>query len=148
MKQQSTATLKQLRIAPRKVRLLVDLIRGRDVADALLQLQFSKKHAAKPVSKLLRSAVANAEHNHGVDINTLVVKEAFVDGGPIMYRWMPRAFGRATKLRKRTSHITLVVEGEEKKAVPKKAKKADKASDTEKTEEKKADIPKKSDEKV
>lgn len=125
MKQTATAKLNNLRMAPRKVRLLADLIRGMHVAEALVQLKFSKKHAAKPMMKLLRSAVANAEHNNNIDIDTLVVTEAYVNGGPILYRWMPRAFGRATKIRKRTSHITIVVEGEEK-AAPKKAKKATK----------------------
>lgn len=133
MKQQATAKLRNLRIAPRKVRLLVDLIRGMHVADALVQLKFSKKSAAKPVMKLLRSAVANAEHNASIDIDTLVVTEAYVDGGPILYRWMSRAFGRAAKIRKRTSHVTLVVEGETKTAPKKKAKVAEEK--TEKTTE-------------
>ncbi|PIR76091.1 MAG: 50S ribosomal protein L22 [Candidatus Magasanikbacteria bacterium CG10_big_fil_rev_8_21_14_0_10_42_10] len=125
MKRQATAKLSSLRIAPRKVRLLADLIRGMHVSDALMQLKFSKKQAAVPVIKLLRSAVANAEHNANIDIDTLIIKESYVDGGPISYRWMPRAFGRAGKIRKRTSHVTLVLEGEEKnkKAVTKKVKK-------------------------
>ncbi len=135
MKQTATAKLNDLRMAPRKVRLLADLIRGMHVAEALVQLKFSKKHAAKKMITLLRSAVANAEHNANIDIDTLVVKEAYVNGGPILYRWMPRAFGRATKIRKRTSHITLVVEGDEKKEAPKKEKKVKK----EKTEEKKVE---------
>ena len=109
MKRQATAKLNNLRVAPRKVRLLVDLIRGMHVAEALMQLKFSKKHAATSVMKLLRSAVANAEHNADIDIDTLIVKEAYVDGGPILYRWMPRAFGRAGKIRKRTSHIQIVL---------------------------------------
>ncbi len=153
MKQTATAKLNNLRIAPRKVRLLADLIRGMHVAEALVQLKFSKKHAAKNMSVLLRSAVANAEHNADIDIDTLVVKEAYVNGGPILYRWMPRAFGRATKIRKRTSHITLVVEGDEKIAKVKKAKKeasAEKENEkklTKKDKDKKVDIPKKIDEK-
>ncbi|HBB38358.1 MAG: 50S ribosomal protein L22 [Candidatus Magasanikbacteria bacterium GW2011_GWD2_43_18] len=134
MKRQATAKLNNLRVAPRKVRLLVDLIRGMHAADALVQLKFSKKHAASSVLKLLRSAVANAEHNADIDIDTLMVKEAYVDGGPILYRWMPRAFGRAGKIRKRTSHITLVLEGDEKAT-----KKAPKAS-TQKKEEMKEDV--------
>jgi len=121
MKQTATAKLNNLRIAPRKVRLLADLIRGMHVAEALVQLKFSKKNAAKQMITLLRSAVANAEHNENIDIDTLIVKESYVNGGPILYRWMPRAFGRATKIRKRTCHVTLVVEGEEK-AAPKKTK--------------------------
>ncbi len=138
MKQQATAKLNNLRIAPRKVRLLADLIRGMHVAEALVQLKFSKKHAAKNLMTLVRSAVANAEHNENIDIDTLVITEAYVNGGPILYRWMPRAFGRATKIRKRTSHVTIVVEGEEK-AAPKKEKKAKKTEEkkTEDTQEKK-----------
>ncbi len=101
---------------------------------ALNQLGLSKKHAAKPVSKLLKSAMANAVHNDNVDASTLVVKRAFVDGGPILYRWMPRAFGRASKIRKRTSHITLILEGEAKEAAAKSKKKESKdTSDKEKT---------------
>ncbi|PIR75867.1 MAG: 50S ribosomal protein L22 [Candidatus Magasanikbacteria bacterium CG_4_9_14_0_2_um_filter_42_11] len=136
MKRQATAKLNNLRVAPRKVRLLVDLIRGMHVAEALMQLKFSKKHAATSVMKLLRSAVANAEHNADIDIDTLIVKEAYVDGGPILYRWMPRAFGRAGKIRKRTSHITIVLEGDEKTKKAAKEKKETK-KETKKTKEKK-----------
>jgi large subunit ribosomal protein L22 len=134
MKMQTTAKLRQLRVAPRKVRLVVDLIRGMSVKDALVQLQFSPKHSARPVMKLLQSAMANAKHNHEMDTETLVVKTAFVDGGPTLHRWMPRAMGRATKLRKRTSHITLILEGDvvEKKAPAKKEVK-EKAEATEET---------------
>ena len=135
MKQQATAKLNNLRVAPRKVRLLADLIRGMHVAEALVQLKFSKKHAAKDIITLLRSAVANAEHNQNIDIDTLVIVESYVNGGPILYRWMPRAFGRAAKIRKRTSHITLVVEGEEK---PEKKAKKPKATKEKKDTEKEA----------
>lgn len=107
----ATAHLRKLRIAPRKVRLLIDLIRGMQVEEARRQLQFSSKAAARPVLKLLESAVANAVNNHKMVKETLVIQKATVDGGPIMYRWMPRAFGRAGKIRKRTSHITLVLSG-------------------------------------
>lgn len=133
MKQTAKATLNNLRIAPRKVRLLADLIRGRHVADALIQLKFSQKDAALPVMKLLRSAIANAEHNYQIDIETLVVKESYVDGGPILYRWMPRAFGRAGKIRKRTSHVTVVLEGDvkETKKPAKKEKKGQKNTEGE-----------------
>jgi len=114
MKQTAVAKLNDFRMAPRKVRLLVDLIRGMHVDEAMVQLKFSKKHAARQIMKLVDSVVANAEHNTNLDIDTLVITKAFVDGGPILYRWMPRAFGRAAKIRKRTCHITLVVEGDEK----------------------------------
>jgi large subunit ribosomal protein L22 len=142
MKHTAIAKLNNVRIAPRKVRLLADLIRGMNVAEALVQLKFSKKHAAKNMMTLLRSAVANAEHNNNIDINTLVVKESYVNGGPILYRWMPRAFGRATKIRKRTSHVTIVVEGEEKVSKkPAKAKKEKKdEKDVAKKESKKDEI--------
>jgi len=112
MKQLATAKLRYLRMAPRKARLLIDMIRGMKADQAMVQLQFSKRHASLPVQKLLASAVANAEHNNNLNPDTLVIKTAFVDGGPILYRSTPRAQGRATPIRKRTSHITLVLEGD------------------------------------
>jgi len=121
MKQTATAKLRYLRMAPRKARLLIDMIRGMKASDAMVQLQFSKRHASLPVQKLLASAVANAQNNSNLNPDTLVIKTAFVDGGPILYRSMPRAQGRATPLRKRTCHITLVLEGDVNEA-PKKAK--------------------------
>ena len=137
MKKTATAKLRYLRMAPRKVRLIIDVIRGMKAEEALLQLQFSKRHASLPVYKLLASAIANATHNANIDPATLVVKTAFVDGGPILYRSMPRAQGRATPLRKRTAHITLTVEGDVLEA--KKAKEAP----VEKEEKEKAKTPKK-----
>lgn len=119
-------------MAPRKVRLLADLIRGMRVVDAMIQLKFSRKHAAKEMITLLRSAVANAEHNANIDADTLVITESYVNGGPILYRWMPRAFGRASKIRKRTSHVVVVLEGEEKVAKNTK-KKTDKVKNIKKT---------------
>lgn len=127
MKVQTKAKLRYLRMSPRKVRLLIDLIRGMKVNAAVTQLEFSKKQAARPVLKLLKSAMANAQHNDQADPQSLVVKTAFVDGGPILYRWMPRAFGRATKIRKRTSHVTIVLEGDQKAGKAGNAKKAGKA---------------------
>lgn len=120
MKGTATATLKNLRMGPRKVRLVVDLIRGQRVPDALSQLQFSKKHASRAVAKLLESAIANAVHNNHLKQETLYISEAFVDGGAVLHRWMPRAMGRATPLRKRSSHITLVLSGEVDAAAAKK----------------------------
>jgi len=99
-------------MSPRKVRLLVDLIRGMNANEALLQLSFSAKEAARPVRKLLESGMANAAHNHGADKKTLTIVRASVDGGAMMYRYTPRAQGRATPIRHRTSHITLILEGE------------------------------------
>lgn len=120
---ETTATLKNLRVSPRKVRLLTDLIKGMTVAEALVQLEYARKHASRPILKLLRSAVANATHNHNLKPETLMVTNAFVDGGAILYRWMPRAMGRATPLRKRTAHITIVLSGDvDPSAVPKEVK--------------------------
>lgn len=121
---QSTAKLNYLRLSPRKIRLLVDLVRGMKVDDAITQLQLTQKKAARPLLKLIESGIANAEHNHGMSPDSLVIAQAYVNGGPIIYRWMPRAFGRASKIRKRTSHVTIVLEGEatekraEKKSQP------------------------------
>ena len=105
-------------MAPRKVRILADLLIGKSVAEAVVQLEQSRRTAARPLLKLLQSAVANAKHNHESDESSLMVKQITVDGGPILYRWMPRAMGRATPLRKRTAHIVLTLTGEvkEKKA--------------------------------
>lgn len=110
-KMTTKAVLRRLRIAPRKVRLVADLVRGLSVRDAQAQLLFSSKQAARPVKKLIDSAVANAAHNHNMDTESLVIKEIYVDGAGMLKRWMPRAFGRATMIRKRLSHVTLVLEG-------------------------------------
>ena len=108
---ETTATLKNLRLAPRKVRLVTDLIKGMTALEAATQLEFSRKHAARIVLKLLRSAMANAGHNYKMSVNTLVIKNAVVDGGATLHRWMPRAMGRATPIRKRTAHITITLSG-------------------------------------
>ncbi len=123
---QSTATLRYLRMSPRKVRLFINLIRGMRAEEALLQLRFSPKMASEPVAKLLASAMANATNNHGLVRESLVIENAFVNNGPIMYRWMPRAMGRATPIRKRTAHVTIVLAGdvEAGKAKHEEAKKA------------------------
>lgn len=112
MKMEAKAQLRNLRVAPRKIRLLVDLVRGMKAEDALLQLQFSRKHAARPLLKLIESAIANAVNNLSIKKDSLLIKTAFVDKGKTLRRWMPRAMGRATPIRKRTSHITIVLEGE------------------------------------
>jgi len=104
-----SAKLRWLRMSPRKVRLVVDLIRGKHVEEALNVLTFSDKAAAQPVAKLLRSAVANADGKDEYDIDKLFVETAYVDEGPTWRRWLPRAMGRATRIRKRTSHVTLVL---------------------------------------
>lgn len=110
------AKLRYLRIAPRKVRAVVDLIRGLKVKEAENQLLLSSKRAAKPVLKLLRSAVANALNNYSLSEDELYIKRIETQDGPILYRWMPRAFGRATPIRRRSSHLIIVLEA--KKAVP------------------------------
>jgi large subunit ribosomal protein L22 len=100
------ASLRFLRLAPRKVRLVADTIRGMPVGAALADLKFRPQAAAKPLAKLLRSAVANAEGKGGrVDVDALVVKTLTVDQGPKMRRFMPRAMGRAFKIEKKTSHV-------------------------------------------
>ena len=106
---QAKAIAKTVRIAPRKVRLVVDLIRGKQIGEAVAILQLTPKAASPVVEKVLKSAVANAEHNYDLDINNLVVSEIFVDEGPTLKRFRPRAQGRASAINKRTSHITVVV---------------------------------------
>lgn len=96
-------------MSPRKIRLLADLVRGLGVDQALVQLQFSAKRAADPVSKLIQSAIGNAIENFQLERNNLFVKEIFVNQGITIHRWTPRAHGRATPIRKRTSAITLTV---------------------------------------
>jgi large subunit ribosomal protein L22 len=120
------ATLNFLKMGPRKVRLIADTMRGHKVSLLLERLTMNSQHAALPMLKLLKSAVANAKHNFKFDVNTLRVKSITVDGGPVVKRWMPKAHGRATPLRQRTSHINLVLVHEE--PLVKKAKKAEKKS--------------------
>ncbi|BDH63657.1 50S ribosomal protein L22 [Ureibacillus massiliensis 4400831 = CIP 108448 = CCUG 49529] len=106
---QAKAIARTVRIAPRKVRLVVDLIRGKQVGEAVAILRHTPKAASPVVEKVLKSAVANAEHNYELDVNNLVVSEIFVDEGPTLKRFRPRAQGRASAINKRTSHITIVV---------------------------------------
>jgi large subunit ribosomal protein L22 len=106
---QAKAIARYVRIAPRKVRLVVDLIRGKRVDEAFAILRHTPRAASPVLEKLLNSAVANAEHNYSLDVNNLVISQAFVNEGPIMKRFQPHAQGRAFRINKRTSHITLVV---------------------------------------
>jgi large subunit ribosomal protein L22 len=106
---QAKAVAKTIRIAPRKVRLVIDLIRGKQVGEAVAILNLTPKAASPIVEKVLKSAIANAEHNYEMDVNKLVVTEAFADEGPTLKRFRPRAMGRASQINKRTSHITIVV---------------------------------------
>ena|SRR3990167_5380597 len=110
------AQLRFLRTSPRKMRLVVDTVRGRDVVRAQNSLSMLNKKAAKYLLKLLNSAVANAKHNFNIPVDTLRIKKITVDGGPMLKRWMPKAHGRATPVRERTSHIYLALEEFEKKS--------------------------------
>jgi large subunit ribosomal protein L22 len=116
MTQEVKATLRFLKIGPRKVRLVADSMRGHKAIILFERLSLRNEKAAKPMLKLLKSAVANAKTNHKYEPETLRVKSITVDGGPMVKRWMPRAHGRATPLRQRTSHINLVLISEEPKA--------------------------------
>ncbi|EPE62423.1 ribosomal protein L22 [Exiguobacterium sp. S17] len=98
-----------VRLAPRKARLVVDLIRGKQVGEALSVLAHTNKAASPIVEKVLKSAIANAEHNYDMNIENLVVSEIFVNEGPTLKRFRPRAMGRASRINKRTSHIHIVV---------------------------------------
>lgn len=120
------AKLSYLRQGPRKVRLIADMIRGRGVARAEAVLLTLNKRAALPVLKLLRSAVANAKHNFSIPAEKLKVAKITVDGGPMLKRWMPKAHGRATPVRERTSHINLVLMEVEPRSQSKKEKKVSK----------------------
>ncbi len=149
MKLEAKAQLKRLRIAPRKMRLLVDLIRGQKIDKAISQLQFSRKKAAKPLLKLLNSAIANAVNNHNLKKETLYIKTIFVNEGATLKRWMPRAMGRATPIRKRTSHTTIILEGEKKEEIKKKTvKKVVKKNDNQKKQIKTKSIKSKSNNKT
>ena len=103
------AHLKYARISPRKVKIVLDLIRGKDVATAMAILKNTPKSASEYLTKLLRSAVANAENNFNMDVTKLYVSECFVCPGPILKRIQPRAQGRAFRINKRTSHVTIAV---------------------------------------
>ncbi|GAB4583112.1 50S ribosomal protein L22 [Nocardia sp. NPDC127526] len=104
------ATAKHVRVTPMKARRVVDMVRGKRVEDALNILRFAPQAASEPVAKVVASAAANAENNLGLNPATLVISTAFVDEGATMKRFQPRAQGRAFRIRKRTSHITIEVE--------------------------------------
>ena len=116
------AKVKHIRMSPRKVRLVADVVRGLEVNNALDQLKFIHKKATKPIEKLINSAIAGAVNNYELDKNNLKISEIRVDEGATLKRWMPRAHGRATTIRKRTSHINLTL-AEIKDSGTKKAKK-------------------------
>jgi large subunit ribosomal protein L22 len=117
---EARALQRSTRQSPYKMRLVIDQIRGKDVNEALAMLRFSKKHAARQISKVLNAAVANAEQsarqaNTSIDVDTLYVKTAVVNEGPKLKRWMPAAMGRATPIHKRTSHVEIIVAEKEGK---------------------------------
>ncbi|MFH0987816.1 MAG: 50S ribosomal protein L22 [Parcubacteria group bacterium] len=128
------AKVSNIRMSPRKVRLVAGVVRGLSLADAIDKLPLVNKRAALPMKKLLLSALANAEHNLGLKKENLLIKEVYVDSGATLHRWTPRAFGRATPIRKRTSVITVVLT--EKVPTEVKAKKGNKIDTVEATEAK------------
>lgn len=109
------ATARMVRVAPRKARLVLDTVRGKSVNEALAILQFLPNTASEDVFKVVKSATANAENNLALDRNDLIVKEAFADEGPTIKRFRPRAKGSASRINKRTSHITIIVSEDDKK---------------------------------
>ncbi|AWR15157.1 50S ribosomal protein L22 [Corynebacterium diphtheriae] len=110
------ATARFVRVSPMKARRVIDLVRGKSVEEAFAILKYAPQAASEPVAKVVASAAANAENNFGLDRRSLVVSEAFADEGPTMRRFSPRAQGRAFQIRKRTSHITIVVESQKEGA--------------------------------
>jgi large subunit ribosomal protein L22 len=106
---EATAKLTSVRLSPRKTRLVVDMVRGKEIQIALNILRFSPQPSAQIVAKLLKSAVANAEQKGVSDVDRLFVKTIQVDGGAVLKRFVPRAMGRASKIRKPTSHISVVL---------------------------------------
>ncbi len=127
------AKAKFVRMTPRKIRLVVDVVRGMDVGPALDQLSFMNKVAATPVYKLVASAVANATNNFKLDKNNLYISEITANDGPTLKRWKPRAFGRATTLLKRSAHIAIVLSEKVPTDVKKKkTEKSDKDSEDQK----------------
>jgi large subunit ribosomal protein L22 len=104
------AVAKYVRISPRKVRLVMDQVRGKKVEEALNTLSYAPQKGAVLLRKVIKSAVANAENNTNMDVDDLYIKRVYADEGPILKRFRPRALGRATRIRKRTSHLTVVLD--------------------------------------
>lgn len=107
---EAKAKLSNTRISPQKARLIADLVRGKNAETAINTLRFMPKKGARIIRKLLESAVANATQNEAIDVDTLYVKTIFIDGGPMLKRIRPRAMGRASRILKRSSHITVVLD--------------------------------------
>lgn len=116
---QVSAKLKNLRVSQRKTRLVADLVRGKDIQTAKVQLQFSTKKTSENILCLLNSAVANAKNNFNLDENNLFISSIIVEEGPTLKRWMPRAMGRASAIRKRTCSVIITLDEIEKKAAGK-----------------------------
>jgi len=106
---EARAVAKYIRMSPTKVRQVADLIRGKSIREALAILRYTPKGSGMPISKVVKSAVANAEHNYELDTDKLYITQIMIDQGPTLKRFKPRAMGRADRIRKRTSHITVVV---------------------------------------
>ena len=106
----ATARVRHVKMSPRKMRVVANLVRGKRVDDAMNLLQLMPKRAAVLIRKLLVSAVANAEHQGQQEVDALLVKDCSIDNGPILKRWMPRAMGRAARVQHRTSHVTITVD--------------------------------------
>ena len=107
---EAKALARQIRISPQKARLVADLVRGKSVESALTTLRFMPKKGARILRKVIESALANASQNEAIDVDTLYIKTIFIDGGPMLKRIRPRAQGRASRILKRSSHITVVLE--------------------------------------
>jgi large subunit ribosomal protein L22 len=106
---EARAVVRHVRMSPRKMRVVANLVRGKRVGDAMSLLKHMPKKGAFVIRKLLISAVANAEHKQEVDVDNLIVRDCNVDNGPILKRWMPRSMGRANRIQRRTSHVTVVL---------------------------------------
>ena len=107
---ESRAVGRYMRISPQKMRLIMDEVRGKKVDEAIRLLSFSPKRGARVLRKLISSAVANAEASKDIDVDTLYIKRIYADQGPIMKRFRPRAMGRASRIKKRTSHLTVILD--------------------------------------
>lgn len=129
------AEAKYIRKSPRKTRLVADVIRGENALGALDYLRFINQQTTKPIMKLLASAIANAEHNFKSKKEDLYIKKITIDGGPVLKRWKPRAFGRATPIRKRLCHIIIILDEKIVKE-PAKIKKEDQIKEIQKKEAK------------
>lgn len=107
---EARAVARYMRVSPQKMRLIMDEVRGKKVDEAIRLLSFSPKKGAHILKKLINSAVANAEANKEMDVDTLYIKRIYADQGPVMKRFRPRAMGRASRIRKRTSHLTVILD--------------------------------------